>query len=54
MPIRKSAKHKRRGLIAKLRKPTAPPARIIEDKTKYDRARERERLRGEAKSPNRR
>jgi len=54
MSIRKSAKPARRGLIAKLRKPIAPPTRVVTDKKKYDRARERERLRGEAKSPNHR
>jgi hypothetical protein len=32
-------------LIRKVRKPMAPPAKIEEDQRKYDRARERERLR---------
>jgi hypothetical protein len=32
-------------LMRKVRKPMAPPARIEEDLRKYDRARERQRLR---------
>ena len=36
-----------RGLIAKLRKPMAPPTRVAEDEKKYSRAHERERLRRE-------
>jgi hypothetical protein len=32
-------------LIRKLRKPNAPPTRIIEDERKYKRARERDRQR---------
>ena len=46
----KRGSHKRspRGaLIAKIRKPQAPPVRVEEDLTKYSRARERERLRRE-------
>jgi hypothetical protein len=34
-------------LIAKIRKPPAPPMRVEEDVKKYRRARERERLRRE-------
>lgn len=32
-------------LIGKLRKPMAPPMRVLTDESKYDRARERELLR---------
>lgn len=35
------------GLIAKLRKPMAPPTRVAEDERKYSRARMRERTRKE-------
>jgi len=34
----------KKRLIARLRKPMAPPARVEPDPKKYDRARERERL----------
>lgn len=34
-----------KGLLAKLRKPIAPPARVEENRTKYRRARERQALR---------
>lgn len=34
-----------RALIRKVRKPTAPPTRVIEDERKYKRARELERQR---------
>lgn len=40
-----AAKLPKRPLIRKLRKPTAPPTRVAEDERKYERARERERLR---------
>jgi len=43
MSVRK--KGKPRGLIAKIRKPTAPPMRVAEDESKYSRKREAERLR---------
>jgi hypothetical protein len=33
------------GLIKKLRKPIPPPTRVVEDESKYSRARERERSR---------
>jgi hypothetical protein len=49
MPQRKPKKHQ---LIAKIRKPIAPPSRTIEDPTKYKRERELERLRREQKSGN--
>jgi hypothetical protein len=38
------------GLIRKIRKPMAPPARIEEDTTKYRRERERERRRREERT----
>jgi hypothetical protein len=47
MPTRKPKKSVRGALIAKLRKPMAPPARVDEDLKKYQRARERERIRRE-------
>jgi hypothetical protein len=34
-------------LIRKLRKPLAPPTRVVEDERKYERSREGERLRRE-------
>jgi hypothetical protein len=40
-----------RGLIAKIRKPTAPPTRVEENVKKYRRPRERERLRRETREP---
>jgi hypothetical protein len=40
-----------KSLIRKLRKPLAPPTRVIEDEKKYQRAREQERLRREGESP---
>jgi hypothetical protein len=46
-PRTHAGKRRGRGLIAKLRKPMAPPTRIAEDDKKYSRARERERLRRE-------
>jgi hypothetical protein len=38
---------KRFGLISKIRKPLAPPARAEEDESKYSRKREAERIRRE-------
>ena len=52
MPQRKPKKRRAGGLIAKIRKPMAPPSRTIEDTTKYKRERELERLRREQKSGN--
>ena len=52
MPQRKPKKHRAGGLIAKIRKPMAPPTKTIEDPTKYKRERELERLRREEKSGN--
>ncbi len=49
MPPRKHRPRVRHGLIAKIRKPTAPPMRIEEDVKKYRRPRERERLRRETR-----
>jgi len=40
------------SLIAKIRKPIAPPSRVIEDPTKYKRERELEKIRREEKSGN--
>jgi len=40
------------ALIAKIRKPIAPPSRVIEDPTKYKRERELEKIRREEKSGN--
>jgi hypothetical protein len=37
------------GIIRKLRKPIAPPSKIEEDERRYNRARERERLRRETR-----
>ncbi len=37
------------GLIKKLRKPIPPPTRVVEDESKYSRARERERARRDVK-----
>ncbi len=46
-------KPRRKGsLIAKIRKPIAPPSRIIEDPKKYKRERELEKIRRELKSGN--
>jgi hypothetical protein len=52
MPQRKAKKPRRGDLIAKIRKPMAPPTRAIDDPTKYKRERELERLRREEKSGN--
>jgi hypothetical protein len=52
MPRRKPKKLRVGGLIAKIRKPIAPPSRIIEDPTKYKRERELEKLRRQNKSGN--
>jgi hypothetical protein len=51
MSAHKSRKPARRrgGLIAKLRKPLAPPMRVAEDEKKYSRARARAQLRRETK-----
>jgi len=40
------------SLIAKIRKPIAPPSRVIEDPKKYKRERELEKIRREIKSGN--
>jgi len=52
MPHRKPKKLPAGGLIAKIRKPIAPPSRIIDDATKYKRERELEKLRRQNKSGN--
>ncbi|MGB3550613.1 MAG: hypothetical protein WA993_07980 [Candidatus Binatus sp.] len=52
MPQRKPKKHRAGGLIAKIRKPMAPPSQTIEDPTKYKRERELEKLRRERKELN--
>jgi hypothetical protein len=41
---------KQSGLIAKIRKPMAPPARVAENERKYDRKREVERIRRESET----
>jgi hypothetical protein len=45
MPTRKRRPLKSGGLIKKIRKPVAPPARVHKDVNEYRRERERERLR---------
>jgi hypothetical protein len=52
MPQRKTRKQRAGGLIAKIRKPMAPPSKTIEDPTKYKRERELEKLRRDQKSGN--
>jgi hypothetical protein len=48
MAARGKKRPAKKRLIARLRKPMAPPARVEPDPKKYDRARERERLRRRA------
>jgi hypothetical protein len=43
--MRKERSKSAGALISKIRKPTARPTRVEEDEKKYERARERERLR---------
>jgi hypothetical protein len=45
--IKRHGRKGRKGPIAKVRKPVAPPMRVEESVTAYKRARERERLRRE-------
>lgn len=52
MAKRQSKPRRPGGLIAKIRKPMAPPSRAIEDPTKYKRERELEKIRREEKSGN--
>jgi hypothetical protein len=52
MAKRQAKSSRKCGLIAKIRKPIAPPSRVIEDPTKYKRERELEKLRREEKSGN--
>jgi hypothetical protein len=52
MAKRPTKPRRKGGLIAKIRKPMAPPTRTIEDPTKYKRERELEKLRREQKSNN--
>ncbi len=52
MSKRQPKPRRSRGLIAKIRKPMAPPSRAIEDPTKYKRERELEKIRREEKSGN--
>ena len=49
---KRQTKPRQGSLIAKIRKPMAPPTRTIEDPTKYKRERELEKLRREQKSSN--
>jgi hypothetical protein len=46
---RKSPAAKKKGLIRRIRKPMAPPARVEQDTSKYSRSRERQRLGREEK-----
>ncbi len=48
MAARGKKRPAKKRLIARLRKPMAPPARVEADPKKYDRPRERERLRRQA------
>ncbi|HVA77170.1 MAG TPA: hypothetical protein VNF27_04710 [Candidatus Binataceae bacterium] len=48
MPPRRKKRPAKKRLIARLRKPMAPPARVEDDPKKYDRKRERERMRRQA------
>ncbi|HUO04761.1 MAG TPA: hypothetical protein VMU16_06140 [Candidatus Binataceae bacterium] len=50
MSPRKRKKKPRRGLIAKIRKPMAPPSRTLQDESVYSRKREQEQMRRETKS----
>ncbi|HUY27481.1 MAG TPA: hypothetical protein VMV27_08690 [Candidatus Binataceae bacterium] len=50
MPVRGKKRPAKKRLIARLRKPMAPPARVEDDPTKYDRQRERERIRRQTKT----
>jgi hypothetical protein len=45
-----AVKSKAGELIKKLRKPMAPPTRVVADESKYSRARERESIRRTSKS----
>jgi len=49
MPTRRRGRAKGTGLIKKIRKPMAPPARVHKDVKEYRRERERERLRRQPK-----
>jgi hypothetical protein len=44
-----AVKSKAGDLIKKLRKPMAPPTRVVADESKYSRARERESIRRTSK-----
>ncbi|HVA79391.1 MAG TPA: hypothetical protein VNF29_00520 [Candidatus Binataceae bacterium] len=48
MPVRGKKRPAKKRLIARLRKPIAPPSRVEDDPKKYVRPRERERLRRQA------
>ncbi|MHB8382041.1 MAG: hypothetical protein ACYDC3_06835 [Candidatus Binataceae bacterium] len=48
MAARGKKRPAKKRLIARLRKPMAPPARVEDDPKKYARPRERERLRRES------
>lgn len=48
MAARKNNRRSKKGLIARLRKPMAPPGRVEDDPKAYDRKRDRERMRRQA------
>ena len=52
MAKRQTKPRRPKDLIAKIRKPIAPPSRVIEDPKKYKRERELEKIRREEKSGN--
>jgi hypothetical protein len=52
MAKRQTKPRRPKALIAKIRKPLAPPTRAIDDPKKYKRERELEKLRREQKSGN--
>jgi hypothetical protein len=45
--VKKRVRKKSTGVMRRVRKPIAPPSKVEEDIKRYDRARERERLRRE-------
>jgi hypothetical protein len=45
--LKKARRKRGGGILKKVRKPVAPPARVEEARTRYRRERERERLRRE-------
>ncbi len=47
---KRPTKSKAGDLIRKLRKPMAPPTRVVSDESKYDRARERDLTRADSQA----